>query len=76
MWPQEGIYVTFNENLSDPKDWTPPRKIHNKGTWYPQVMGTDKSKQETDKLAGRVARFFMGGKSQWEIVFLRPEEKP
>jgi hypothetical protein len=39
------------------------------------VIGLDAAKRETDKLAGRVARFSMGGKSQWEIVFLRPGEK-
>jgi len=75
-WPQEGVYATFNDDLGDPSGWTPPKKIHDKGTWYPQVIGTDAASQETDKLAGRVARFFMGGESRWEIVFLKPGEKP
>ena len=74
-WPQEGIYVTFNADLSNPTGWSKPQKIHDKGAWYPQVLGLDTSKHETDKLAGRVARFFMGGKSQWEIVFLKPGER-
>ncbi len=74
-WPQEGIYVSFNADVTDPAGWTPPKKIRDKGAWYPQVIGLDTAKRETDKLAGRVARFFMGGKSQWEIVFLRPGER-
>ena len=42
--------------------------------WYPQVIGT--AKGETDKLAGRRARLFLGGLSNFEIVFLQPGEKP
>ena len=41
--------------------------------WYPQVIGT--AKGETDKLAGRTARLFMGGLSNLEIAFLKPGEK-
>ena len=74
-WPQEGIYIPFNPDVTNPAGWTAPKKIHDKGAWYPQVIGLDKSKRETDKLAGRVARFFMKGESRWEIVFLRPGEK-
>ena len=75
-WPQEGIYVSFNPDLANPKGWTEPAKIMDgpkKGFfgegWYPQVLGTDKSKKETDKLAGKVARFYLAGRSEWEIVF-------
>jgi len=32
-------------------------------------------KHETDKVAARVARFFMGGESRWELIFLKPGEK-
>ena len=42
--------------------------------WYPQIIGTGRG--ETDKLAGRTARFFMGGLSNLEIVFAKPGEKP
>jgi len=45
----------------------PPGKL----AWYPQVVGLDKFREETDKLAGRVARLFIRGKSEWEIVFLK-----
>jgi len=71
-WKQEGIYLSFNVDLADPKGWSPPQKIHDGGRWYPQVIGLQKG--ETDKVAGQVARFFMGGVSEWEIVFFRPEE--
>jgi hypothetical protein len=40
--------------------------------WYPQVIGTGKG--ETDKLAGRTARLFLGGLSRLEITFLEPGE--
>jgi hypothetical protein len=80
-WPQEGIYVTFSDDLSDPRRWTRPVKVLDGGRWYPQVIGTDIAKRETDKLAGRVARFSMRGEnnfgeSRWEILFLRPGERP
>ena len=64
-------------NLSNASDWSPPRKIpvtEDKLAWYPQVVGLDKSRGETDKLAGRVARFFIRGQSRWEIVFSGPGE--
>ncbi len=75
---QEGIYVTFNRDLGNPLEWSPPQKIpvaQDKLAWYPQVLGLDKSRHETDKVAGRVARFFIRGQSQWEILFLTPGEQ-
>jgi hypothetical protein len=77
-WTQEGVYVTFNRDLSQPGGWSKPQKILGDlraDQWYPQVLGLDKSKGETDKLAGRVARLFVRGQSQWEILFLKPGEK-
>lgn len=77
-WPQEGVYVSFNKDLSEPSGWSEPAKIMEgarKGFWgegwYPQVLGTDAHAHETDKLAGKVARFYLAGKSRWEIVFSR-----
>ena len=75
-WTQEGIYVTFNHALDDPTGWSPPLKILEGGRWYPQVIGMDASAQETDKKAGKMARFFMSGESFREILFLQPGEKP
>lgn len=76
-WSQEGVYATFNGDLADPARWSPPVKILGglgADRWYPQVVGLDKERQETDKLAGRVARLFVRGRSVWEITFLRPGE--
>jgi hypothetical protein len=78
MWAQEGVYITFNPDVANPKGWTAPIKIldgeKDKVHWYPQIIGPDKTKHETDKLAGRTARLFVTAKSDWELVFLRPGE--
>ena len=74
-WKQEGLYVSFNADLANPAGWSAPRKILESlgpERWYPQVIGLDQTKHETDKLAGRVARLFVRGPSRWEIEFLRP----
>lgn len=77
-WAQEGVYISFNPDVANPKAWSTPEKIldgeKDKVHWYPQIIGIDKSKHETDKLAGRVARLFVTAKSDWEIVFLKPGE--
>jgi len=66
-WPQEGVYVSFNDALSNPKGWTTPVKILDSVPWYPQVIGF--GPQGTDQFAGRVARLYVGGASWWEIEF-------
>ena len=70
-WPQEGIYITFNPDLSDPAGWTPPVKILGKvdydAGFYPQVLGTQTG--ETDTIAGEVARLYVHGRSNWLIEF-------
>ena len=68
-WPQEGIYISFATDLASPAGWSKPERLLAGGEWYPQVIGADISRKETDKLAGRVARFFMHGRSVHEIVF-------
>ena len=73
---QEGIYVTFNPDIADPHGWTAPVRIFQGGWWYPQVIGINPTTKETDKLAGRVARFFMHGVSDHEVLFLNPDELP
>ena len=67
---QEGIYVSYSPRLDDPSIWSPPLKILNGGSWYPQVIGIDEG-SGTDKVAGEWARFFMAGTSQYLIHFTR-----
>jgi hypothetical protein len=69
-YTQEGIYVSFAPRLSDPTLWSPPQKILPGGRWYPQVMGLEPG-AGTDKLAGATARFFMQGRSEYFVTFLR-----
>ena len=69
------------KDLGNPAGWTAPAKILDaadleKSKWYPQVMGLDAARHETDKLAGKTLRLFVAGVSKWELVFLRPDEKP
>jgi hypothetical protein len=73
-WTQEGIYVSFSKDLANPTSWSKPAKIRDGGSWYPMVAGLDAAAHQTDKKAGRVARFFMGELSEAEIVFSRPGE--
>jgi hypothetical protein len=69
-WTQEGIYVSFNRRLDDPAGWSQPVKVLSGGHWYPQVMGIEPG-SGTDKVAGRWARFFMGGTSEHLIQFIK-----
>lgn len=76
-WTQEGVYVSYNRDLANPVGWTAPLKILGdlrKDQWYPQVVGLNTARRETDKLAGRRARLFVRGQSSWEIRFLRAGE--
>ncbi len=73
-WPQEGIYLSFNPDLSNPTAWTDPQRILTgkdigfSPGWYPQVLGI--GSEETDTVAGRLARLYVKGLSKWQIVFL------
>jgi len=78
-WAQEGIYVSFNPDLTNPLGWSKPLKILDakeleNSKWYPQVIGTDVKARETDRLAGKTARLFVAGLSKWEIEFRRAGE--
>ncbi len=77
-WPQEGLYFTFNSDLSNPAGWKTPQKFMNRddfdGNYYPQVLGINPG--ETDTIAGEVARFYVRGRSAWEIVFHKESEPP
>jgi hypothetical protein len=65
----EGIYVSYARTLDDPNAWSEPRKIANGGGWYAQVAGLETD--GTDKRAGKRARFFQTGKSEFFIEFSR-----
>ncbi len=65
---QEGIYISFATTLEDPASWSPPERLLEGGSWYPQVMGLTRG-TGSDKEAGDRARFFMGGASDYLIVF-------
>ena len=77
-WPQEGIYITFNADLAHPEDFTTPMKLIDDAEigfspgYYPQIFGAGEG--ETDSLAGREARLFIKGVSNWALTFLSPEE--
>ncbi|MEZ5399428.1 MAG: hypothetical protein R2729_07140 [Bryobacteraceae bacterium] len=68
-WPQEGIYVSYAADLHDPAAWSEPVKIAQIDNWYPQVIGL--GPDGSDTLAGRVARLYVRGVSEWQIVFHR-----
>lgn len=73
-WTQGGVYVTFNARLDDPSSWTKPARLIDTKDWYPEVVGTDVTTGETDRVAGRVARLFIKGRSNWAIEFGPPAE--
>jgi hypothetical protein len=66
-WPQEGIYASFNDDLSNTGGWSSPEKILDDTGWYPQVLGL--GPDETDSIAGERARFYIYGHSRWELIF-------
>lgn len=67
-WTQEGSYIAFSPALDDPTEWTVPIKIIEGGPFYPQIMGLERD-LGTDKLAGSMARLFLGGRSDYFLVF-------
>jgi hypothetical protein len=84
---QEGIYATYNSDLSNPAGWSEPQRILDRDQilkasrglridqsvgWYPEIVGTQWG--ESDKLCGQTGRFFMKGLSRLEIVFHKPNE--
>jgi hypothetical protein len=76
-WPQEGIYIMFNSDLSDVHGWSAPAKILDDSQigfapgYYPQIFGT--APGETDSLAGQSPRLFVKGVSKWQLTFYDPE---
>lgn len=73
-FPQEGIYASFGDHLSDPASWTAPKRILKDIGWYPQVLGM--GSDGTDSRAGRVAQLWIYGHTRWEIVFSKQDDPP
>jgi len=70
-WKQEGIYVCFTPDISDPNSWTEPLRILDANHWYPQVIGSSTANQETDREAGAESRLFIAGISKHTIRFAK-----
>jgi hypothetical protein len=71
-WDQEGIYITFTKDFVH---WTFPERLVESPDWYPQVIGL--GQQETDSVAGRMVRLFVGGYSEALLEFsLLPKASP
>ncbi len=72
-WPQEGIYVSYNQDVRNPAGWTQPRLVLKGPTgwegWYPQIIGTRPG--DSDTRAGQSARLYIHGVSDWRIIFRR-----
>ncbi|NWF85370.1 MAG: hypothetical protein HXY18_16265 [Bryobacteraceae bacterium] len=66
-WPQDGIYISFGDDLSSPDTWSAPVQIIPSGDWYPQILGAEPG--ETDSVAGQTVRFYTHGRSNLYIVF-------
>jgi hypothetical protein len=64
----DGIYVSFAARLDDPRLWSAPRKILDRGGWYPQVAGLEPT-TGTDREAGQRARLLLTGRSDYFIEF-------
>jgi hypothetical protein len=79
-WPQFGIDITFNADLSDPFAWRPLQRILyasdvvRQPGYYPQVLGLDPG--HSDSLAGQTARLYLMGLSDWEITFDPSDPEP
>jgi hypothetical protein len=72
FWAQEGVYITFTRDFVH---WTFPEKLIDTEDWYPQVAGIGPG--ETDALASRTVRLFVGGYSEALLQFdLLPKASP
>jgi hypothetical protein len=68
-FPQDGIYIAYNPDLSDASSWTVPKKLLDSPLWYPQVMG--KGASGSDRQAGQTPLLYIGGQSQYQINFTK-----
>lgn len=79
-WPQEGVYVAFSGDLSNPDSWSSPQKLLHgpsipfRPGYYPQILGL--GEEETDARAGEHARLYVKGGSVWELIFYKSLPPP
>jgi hypothetical protein len=73
-WQQEGVYISYNEDLSNPQGWSEPERLpfETLGMAYPQIIGLERG--ETDKRLGKYGRLFLLGQSRWLISFERDDD--
>ncbi len=71
---QRGVFISFNDDPADPAGWSPPQRLVESGSWYPQAIGLGPN--DGDTRAGAEARFFMSGYSAWTIRFRRGGTRP
>ena len=69
-WEQEGVYISFSKDLVH---WTSPRKLLETNDWYPQIIGL--APDESDSVAGKEARIYVGGISTFVIDFELPSAR-
>jgi len=70
-WKQEAIYLSLAEDISDPGSWSAPVRLLESKGWYPQVVGGDTARRETEREAGETARLFIHGISKHCLRFSR-----
>ena len=68
-WKHQGIYISITPDISDPRSWTKPVSMLESTGWYPQVVGLDVAKRETDREAGALCRLYVHGVSQHILRF-------
>jgi hypothetical protein len=72
-WPQEGVYLSFLNNLEEPWTWGTPARIlsaediDSSPGYYVQVVGSEPG--ETDTLASQEPRLYVKGLSRWMLTF-------
>jgi hypothetical protein len=80
-WPQEGIFIAYASDWSDPAHWKEPQKLLDDSQigfppgFYPQVFGSGPGESDTE--AGQLPRLFIKGVSLWSLFFdANPEPPP
>jgi hypothetical protein len=68
-WEREGLYVCLTADISQPESWTAPVRLMDAPGWYPQVVGLDAAKGETEREAGKRCRLFVHGWSRHILEF-------